>query len=101
MLQAQIFIDRDDRHGAQSVHEFIMQFLLLNQVDGATSFKGTMGFGRNQKMQRPDELFSFDEPPMMITFIDDDIKVQEVLHKLRAEYQGGYIITHTVDFFQA
>lgn len=101
MLQAQIFIDRDDMHGTQSVYEFIMQFLLLNQIDGATVFKGMMGFGSNQKIQRPDQLFSFDEPPMMITFIDEAEKVLEVLRKVRAEYKGGYIITHTVDLFQA
>ncbi len=101
MLQAQIFIDRSDMHGTQSVYEFIMQFLLLHHVDGATVFKGMMGFGRNQKMQRPEELFSFDTPPVMITFIDEDAKITEVLQNLRAEYKGGYIITHKVDLFQA
>lgn len=60
-----------------------------------------MGFSILQKMQRPDELFSFDELPLMITFIDEADKVIEVLHKIRAEYKGGYIITHKVDLFQA
>lgn len=101
MLQAQIFIDRDDRLGIQSVYEFIMKLLLLNKIDGATLFKGMMGFGSHQKMQRPNELFSFDELPMMITFIDEADKVMEVLHKISAEYKGGYIITHNVDLFQA
>ena len=99
MKQAQIFIDKDDLHGTQPVHEFIMQFLLLNHVDGATAFKGIMGFGNNQKMQRPNELFSFDEIPMMITFIDEDAKVDEVLKKLREEYSGGFIIVHPVHPF--
>jgi hypothetical protein len=97
MLQAQIFIDRDDLHEDKPVYEFIMQFLLLNHIDGATVFKGFMGFGSNQKMQRPHELFSFDEPPMMITFIDKDEKVLDTVKKLREEYKGGFVITHSVD----
>lgn len=97
MLQAQIFIDKDDMHGSQPLYEFIMRFLLMNHVKGATAYKGVMGFGANQQMKRPTELFSFDEPPMMITFIDEDEKVKEVLSQLRAEYKGGLIITHQVD----
>lgn len=100
MLQAQIFIDRDDMHEGRSLYEFIMQFLLLHQVEGATAYKGMMGFGHKQKMQRPNELFSFDEQPMMITFIDEATRVKDVLTQLRAEYKGGYIITHPVDLFQ-
>lgn len=99
MLQAQIFIDKDDLHGAQPLYEFIMQFLLLNHVDGATVFKGIMGFGNNQQMKRPNELFSFDDPPMMITFVDKKTKVLDILKKVREEYKGGFIITHPVDLF--
>ncbi|MEC5146326.1 DUF190 domain-containing protein [Chitinophaga sp. 212800010-3] len=101
MLQAQIFIDKDDLHGTQPLFEFIMQFLLLNNVRGATAYKGVMGFGVNQQMKRPNEIFSFDDPPMMITFIDDDAKVTDVLRQLRAAYKGGFIITHHVDQFEA
>ena len=101
MLQAQIFIDKDELHGTKPLFEFVMQFLLLNHVKGATAFKGTMGFGSAQQVKRPNELFSFDEPPMMITFIDEEKKVQEVLKKFRKEYRGGFIITNHVDFFEA
>lgn len=101
MLQAQIFIDKDDLQGSRPLYEFIMQFLLLNHIKGATAYKGVMGFGTNQQMKRPDQIFSFDEPPMMITFIDETTKVLEVLKELRATYKGGFIITHAVDQFEA
>ena len=97
MLQAQIFIDKDELLGSQPLFEFIMQFLLLNHVKGATAFKGVMGFGEKEQMKRPNQLFSFDEPPMMITFVDEKEKVIQVLNKLREEYKGGFIITHSVD----
>ena len=54
MLQAQIFIDKDELFGTQPLFEYIMQFLLLNHVKGATAFKGVMGFGEKQQIQRPD-----------------------------------------------
>lgn len=101
MLQAQIFVDKDEQKGTLPLYEFIMQFLLLNHVNGATAFKGVMGFGKNEQMKRPGELFSFDETPMVITFVDEEEKVKDVLHKLRAEYKGGLIITHHVDPFEA
>ena len=101
MLQAQIFIDKDELFDTQPLYEYIMQFLLRNRVKGATAFKGMMGFGEKQQVQRPDQWFSFDEPPMMITFIDEEAKVKDVLKKLRASYTGGFIITHQVDFFEA
>lgn len=99
MLQAQIFIDRDELHGSTPVYEFIMRFLLIHQIDGATAFKGVMGFGKNHKMNRPNELFSIDDLPMMIVFVDTKEKTMAVLQDLRQEYKGGFIITHSVDAF--
>ena len=101
MLQAQIFMDKDELFNSQPLFEYIMQFLLLNHIKGATVFKGMMGFGEKKQVQRPENWFSFDEPPMMITFIDEAPKVLEVLKKLRQQYTGGFIITNSVDFFEA
>lgn len=101
MLQAQIFIDKNDLQDDRPLYEYIMQFLLLHQIKGATVYKGMMGFGVNQQMKRPDEIFSFDDPPIMITFIDDAAKVLDVLKQLRVKYKGGFIITHEVDSFEA
>lgn len=101
MLQAQIFIDKDDQYNAQPLYEYIMQFLLHNNIKGATVYRGVMGFGVHQRMKRPNEIFSFDDPPMMITFIDEDLKVFDILKKLRDTYKGGFIITHKVDQFEA
>lgn len=101
MLQAQIFIDKNDLQDDRPLYEFIMHFLLLQQIKGATAYKGVMGFGVNQQMKRPDQFFSFDDPPIMITFIDEAVKVLAVLKQLRLQYKGGFIITHVVDQFDA
>jgi PII-like signaling protein len=97
MLQAQIFIDKDELHGSQPLFEYILRFLIRHKIKGATAFRGHIGFGSNQHLKRPDDLFSFDEPPMMITFIDEDEKVIHTVSMLRKEFKNGLIITHPVE----
>jgi len=97
MLQAQIFIDKDELHGSQPLFEYILRFLIRHKIKGATAFRGQIGFGSNQHLKRPDDLFSFDEPPIMITFIDEDEKVIRTVSLLRKEFKNGLIITHPVE----
>ncbi len=100
MLQAQIFIDKDEIHDDKPMNEFVMDFLIHHNIIGATSFRGHAGFGKNQYMKNPSRLFSFDEPPMLIVFIDEDEKVLSVLRELRKQMQTGFIVTSKVDKFE-
>jgi len=97
MMQAQIFIDKDELHGSHPLFEYIIRFLIRHKIKGATAFRGYLGFGSHQHLKRPDDLFSFDEPPMMITFIDEDEKVLNTIALLRKEVKNGLIITHPVE----
>lgn len=97
MLQAQIFIDQDEMLGDATLQEFIIQFLLTQNVKGLTVFKGVSGFGTNQHFNRPNDLFSFDEIPILITFIDDTEKVKKTLTALRTKFSSGFIITNQVE----
>lgn len=93
MLQAQIYIDKDELKGSQPLYEFIFDFLIHHKIKGATALRGDMGYGGNQLLKRPGELFSFDETPLMITFTDEDAKVKAVLGELRKEFKGGLILS--------
>ena len=97
MLQAQIFIDLEELKGSQPLHDYIVQFLVEQGISGATSFKGYTGFGANNKIKKPNDIFSFDEPPMMITFIDEDEKVRSAITALRKEVKRGFIVVHNVE----
>jgi uncharacterized protein len=97
MLKAQIFINADELIGDQSLQEFILQFIVRQNIKGATVFRGRVGFGKYQQMQRPNDLFSFDETPAMITFIDEREKVETALTELRKAWKGGFIITQQVE----
>lgn len=97
MIQAQIYIDADELKGTQPLSEFILQFLIKQKIAGATVFRGSFGYGENQHLNRPDALFSFDEIPMMITFIDEDEKVKAALTALRIKVKNGFIVTNQVE----
>jgi PII-like signaling protein len=96
MLQAQIFVGTDQLKGEQPLYEYIFQFLVKQKVQGATVLRGRQGFD-GKHLNRPNDLFSFDETPMIITFIDEEEKVKSTLTKLRQEVKSGFIITSHVD----
>ncbi len=96
MLQAQIFIDKDKLREMKPLHTFIMRLLMENGIAGVTSFVGHSGFGKHQRLKQPGQQFSFDETPMVITFIDEERKVKAALNELRKQYRGGFITTHPV-----
>lgn len=97
MVQVQIFIDRDEMIGLQPLHQYIMQLLINLGIAGATSFKGESGFGKHLRLKQPSEHFSFDETPLLLTFIDEERKVKEALAELRKNYRGGFIVTTHVE----
>lgn len=97
MLQAQIYIDKDELKDTQPLYEFILHILIKHKIQGATVFRGITGYGPNQHLLRPNDLFSFDEVPIMITFIDESEKVKSALTAVRKEVESGFIITNSVE----
>ncbi|MDI9871354.1 DUF190 domain-containing protein [Flectobacillus roseus] len=97
MTQVQIFIDKDDLLGSKYVYDVILKHLIGHNVAGATVFEGWMGFGKNHVLKKPHDLLSFDHPPLMISFVDEDEKVEETLTSLREIYKGGLIVKSKVE----
>jgi PII-like signaling protein len=100
MIQAQIFFDRDKYKDDKPMTDYIMEFLLDHDIEGATAFRGELGFGTGQKINRPGRLFSFDEPPMVVTFIDEDEKIKKVLTAFRKKVKSGFIVTNAVEIWK-
>jgi len=100
MKQASIFFDRDKYFNNKPMTEYLMEFLLEQGVSGATMFRGETGFGKNHQIKIPGRLFSFDEPPMMITFFDEDERVNQTLTELRKKIKTGYIIVNQVEIWK-
>lgn len=100
MTQVQIFFAKDKFKDNRPMTDFIMEFLAEHKIMGATAFRGEVGFGESQQIKRPGRLFSFDDPPMLITFIDHEEKVKKVLTALRKKVKNGLIIVNPVDIWK-
>ena len=100
MVQVQIFFDKDKFRDDKPLADYIMEFLVENEIRGATTFRGEAGFGESQYISRPGRLFSFDDPPMLITFVDEDEKVKKVLTALRKKIKGGFIVINPVEIWK-
>ena len=97
MLKVEIYIDKDDFKGKIPLHEFLMHLLIENGIAGATTFVGHTGYGVHHRLKQPNALFSLDETPMLLVFIDKKEKVKQAITEIRKQYRGGLIITQTVE----
>ena len=100
MKQASIFFDKDKYYNDKPMGDYLMEFLADHKVIGATIFRGEAGFGENQHIKRPGQLFSFDDPPMVIIFVDEDEKVNHVLTELRKKVRSGFIVVNQVEVWK-
>lgn len=97
MLQAQIFLDEDDQYEGRPLHEYILRYLMHHKIGGATLFRGYMGFGSQHHLHAPGRIGALDDQPLMITFIDEEQKVREVLPHLKTTLRDGMIVTMQVE----
>ena len=100
MKQASIYFDKDKYYSDKPMADYLMEFLGEQEVIGATLFRGEAGIGENHQVKRPGRLFSFDDPPMMITFIDEDERVNKVLTALRKKVKSGFIVVNQVEVWK-
>ncbi|HEV8513851.1 MAG TPA: DUF190 domain-containing protein [Cyclobacteriaceae bacterium] len=100
MKQASIFFDKDKYFSDKPMADYLMEFLVEQDVIGATLFRGEAGIGENHQIKRPGRLFSFDDPPMVITFIDEDEKVNKALTALRKKVKSGFIVVNQVEIWK-
>ena len=100
MKQVQIFFDKDKFKEDKPMTDYIMEFLAESHIQGATAFRGELGFGESQQIKRPGRLFSFDDPPMLITFVDEDEKIHKVLTAFRKKVKTGFIVVSPVEIWK-
>ncbi len=97
MIEVRIFVDNENLYGNEKVDEYIMRYLLHHQINGATLFRGEMGFGRHHHLHTPRKLGGSDALPVMIVFVDEEENVRKVIPHLKEVVAGGLIITHSVE----
>lgn len=97
MLQAQIYLDKNDFHHGRALYKVVLEKLQALHIAGATVLEGITGFGASGHIKDPQAPFSFDEPPIVLIFTDEDEKVKAALTALRQETTEGFIVTLSVE----
>ena len=92
MVQIEIFLDEDDLYKDRSMPEYIMRYLMHNNIAGATIFDGLVGYGHKHHLHFPKKIGNVDEHPFMIMFIDEEEKVNAVLPHLKEIIKEGLIV---------
>lgn len=97
MTQVQVFLDEEDLHKDKPMYEYILRYLMHNDIMGATMFKGYMGFGAQRRLYEPRKFASSDPLPVLIVFVDTEPKIARVLEHLASIVRKGIMVSNSVE----
>ena len=96
-LRLTIYVNEADRLGEVPLYEVLVRRLLHLEIAGATVTRGVMGYGRHGKVHRQRLFGVSDDRPMMITAIDEPVRLRAVLSELKAMVPEGLMIVEEVE----
>ena len=96
-LQMTIYINEADISGDVPLHEAVVRRLHHADVAGAVVVRGMMGYGKHGKVHRKRLLGVSDDNPVVITAVDTEERIREVLPAVRALVKEGLITVQEVE----
>lgn len=92
-----IYIGQDDIWEEKPLHEAIVLKLRQMDVAGATVYKGIMGYGAQQRMHKSGFLGLSHDMPIMITVVDSEEKIRNILPLLDEMVVEGLLVLSDVE----
>ena len=94
-----IFIDETDVWGETQMplHEAIVRRLRQLEVSGATVQQGIMGFGSHMKVHRKRLFGISDDRPVIITVVESEEKLRQILPEIRGMVSEGLLTLQDVE----
>jgi hypothetical protein len=86
-----IYVDETDVYGTGPLYEAIIRRLRQLGVNGATAVSGIMGFGAHLKVHRKRLFGISDDKPVMITVVDSEGVIREVVPEIRGMVKEGLV----------
>ncbi len=96
-LQLSIFVDETDMRGELPLYEVIVRRLLHLNVNGATVFSGSMGYGSHGRVHRQRLFGVSDDRPVAIIAVDKAERIRAVVPEIRQLVQEGLITVTAVE----
>src|SRR5882724_10145620 len=87
-----VFLDDTDLWNAQPLYEAIVRRLRQAGISGATVHHGIMGFGSHMKVHHKRLFGISDDKPVVITVVDSEPKIRELLPEIRRMVKEGLIV---------
>jgi uncharacterized protein len=87
-----IYLDETDVYGTGPLYEAIIRRLRQLGVNGATAVAGVMGFGAHLKVHRKRLFGISDDKPVVITVVDSEPVIRELLPEIRGMVKEGLVV---------
>ena len=87
-----IYVDETDLWGTVTLYEAIVRRLRQLGVAGATAQSGMMGFGSHGKVHRKRLFGVSDDRPVIITVVDTEPKIREIVPEIRGMVKEGLVV---------
>jgi uncharacterized protein len=87
-----IYVDETDLWGTGSLYEAIVRRLRQLGIAGATAHSGMMGFGSHGKVHHKRLFGVSDDKPVVITVVDNEHKLRQILPEIRGMVKEGLIV---------
>jgi PII-like signaling protein len=99
-MMLRIYVDENDQFEGVPLYEAIVKRLKMVDIAGATVFKGIMGYGAKSRVHRQHMLGLGEDLPVMITVVDTEERIRQVLPSLDSMVQEGLVVLSEVDILK-
>jgi uncharacterized protein len=87
-----IYVAETETWGQTPLYEAIIRRLRQLEVAGATASAGLMGFGSHKKVHHKRLFGVSDDRPIVISVVDDEKKLRQVIPEIRGMVREGLVI---------
>lgn len=95
-----IFIGESDRWQEQPLHEALIRAMRANDLAGATVYRGILGYGAHRRVHKQKPLLLSQDNSIMISVVDTEEKLKEVLPIIDKMVQEGLVVLSDVDIIK-
>lgn len=95
-----IFVDENDRAGAQPLYTAIVEMLRRKGVAGATVFRGIEGFGSHQQIHVAKVFSWLPNLPVLIEVVEDWNVIEALLPQLQAMVGDGLVTIEAAQYLR-
>ncbi|HEB75923.1 MAG TPA: DUF190 domain-containing protein [Nitrospirae bacterium] len=92
-----VIVREDHKWEGETLYEAIVKRFIMMDVAGATVYKAVAGYGPRRRFRKMKFLSRGGELPVLITVIDTEEKIKEILPVLDEMVQEGIVVLSDVD----